>query len=153
VLNFETIALIYLNEITTWNDERIARLNNINTTTALPNAPITVITSSASADLTYLFTTVLARTVKAFKDSVVPGYTASFPVQQAGPSRSIVVNSNEDMIEALRGNSNAFCFAYGYDITLVRSPCVRARNQGTRLSDDSLLDCADRRGRSARRRS
>lgn len=121
VLDFNTIALIYLNQITMWTDQRIKDLNSAATVAALPDAPIVVITSSVASDLTQLFSTVLARTVPAFEAAVVPGPSATFPVQGAGPSRSIVVASNEEMISTLSATSNAFCFANGYDITLVRA--------------------------------
>jgi ABC-type phosphate transport system substrate-binding protein len=116
--------LIYLNQITMWNDQRIKDLNPAATAAALPNAPIVVITSSVASDLTQLFTTVLARTVPAFEAAVVPGPSATFPVQGAGSSRSIIVDSPEEMISTLSATSNAFCFANGYDITLVRAYTV-----------------------------
>jgi hypothetical protein len=72
VLDFDTIARIYLNEITMWDDPRIQALNSAEVVAALPSQPIYVITQSVATGLTSLFTTVLNATVSDFAAQVGP---------------------------------------------------------------------------------
>lgn len=72
VLDFDTIARIYLNEITMWDDPRIQALNSAEVVAALPSQPIYVITQSVATGLTSLFTTVLNATVPDFAAQVGP---------------------------------------------------------------------------------
>jgi ABC-type phosphate transport system substrate-binding protein len=70
VLDFETIASIYLNEITMWNDPRIQAINSPEVAAALPAQPITVITQSISSAITQLLTEMLSATVPRFAAAV-----------------------------------------------------------------------------------
>jgi ABC-type phosphate transport system substrate-binding protein len=70
VLDFDTIARIYLNEITMWDDERIKALNSDAVVAALPSQPIIVITQSIAAGTTSTFTAVLTATVPDFAAQV-----------------------------------------------------------------------------------
>lgn len=72
MLDFDTIARIYLNEITMWDDPRIQALNSAEVVAALPSQPIYVITQSVATGLTSLFTTVLNATVPDFAAQVGP---------------------------------------------------------------------------------
>jgi hypothetical protein len=72
VLDFDTIARIYLNEITMWDDPRIQALNSAEVVAVLPSQPIYVITQSVATGLTSLFTTVLNATVPDFAAQVGP---------------------------------------------------------------------------------
>jgi hypothetical protein len=70
VLDFETIASIYLNEITVWNDPRIQAINSPEVAAALPAQPITVIMQSISSAITQLLTEMLSATVPRFAATV-----------------------------------------------------------------------------------
>ncbi len=63
VLNFDVIARIYLNEITSWNDSRIRDLNSADVAAVLPNKPIVVGVQTVASAITKVFTTVLNQTV------------------------------------------------------------------------------------------
>jgi hypothetical protein len=78
VLDFDTIARVYLNEITLWNDTRIKNLNSPEVAAALPSRPIIVITQSSATGLTNLFTTVL--------DAMVPDFAARVRAPHAAQS-------------------------------------------------------------------
>jgi phosphate transport system substrate-binding protein len=70
VLDFKTLADIYLGEITMWNDSRILALNSEATVAALPARPIQVIVQTTSSAITESFTTLLNATVPAFAEQV-----------------------------------------------------------------------------------
>ena len=70
VLNFDTIAAIYLNTLTMWNDARIKAINSPEVAAALPAQPITVITSSDSSAPEQLFTYMLSAEVPEFNATV-----------------------------------------------------------------------------------
>jgi len=70
VLDFDTIAAIYLNNITMWDDDRIKALNSPQVAAALPSTPIIVVTQSLATVITTLFTRVLSAKVPAFAAQV-----------------------------------------------------------------------------------
>jgi phosphate transport system substrate-binding protein len=70
VLDFETIASIYLSEITMWNDPRIKAINSPEVADALPEQAITVITQSISSAITQLLTEMLSAVVPRFAATV-----------------------------------------------------------------------------------
>jgi ABC-type phosphate transport system substrate-binding protein len=76
VLDFETIAAIYLAEVTQWNDARIKAINSPVVANALPAKPIVVVTQTTSSAITHLFTTMLSAQVAAFAAQVTQ---PSFP--------------------------------------------------------------------------
>jgi phosphate transport system substrate-binding protein len=79
VLDFDTIAAIYLDDITMWDDDRIKALNSPQVVAALPSQPIIVITQSIATGLTSIFTQVLNATVPAFAAQVCSHTTLSPP--------------------------------------------------------------------------
>jgi phosphate transport system substrate-binding protein len=72
VLDFDTIAAIYMAEITQWNDARIKAINSPAVANVLPAKSIVVVTQTTSSDITQLFTTMLSAKVAAFAAQVPP---------------------------------------------------------------------------------
>jgi ABC-type phosphate transport system substrate-binding protein len=72
VLDCETLAAIYLNSITMWNDSRIKSINSLFVASLLPAQPIVVVTLSESSAITQLFTYALNATVPSFAAQVPP---------------------------------------------------------------------------------
>jgi phosphate transport system substrate-binding protein len=70
VLDFDTLAAIYENNLTMWDDERIKAINSADVAAALPHEPIIVITESIDSAVTQLFTSVLSATVPEFNATV-----------------------------------------------------------------------------------
>lgn len=70
VLDCETLAAIYLNSITMWNDSRIKSINSPVVAALLPAQPIVVVTLSESSAITQLFTYMLNATVPSFAAQV-----------------------------------------------------------------------------------
>lgn len=70
VLDLETIALIYLNNITMWSDQRIKDLNTADVADALPDQPILVVTQSVASATTQVFTALLSSQVPEYNDQV-----------------------------------------------------------------------------------
>jgi ABC-type phosphate transport system substrate-binding protein len=118
VLDFDTVARIYLNEITMWNDPRIQALNSAEVVAALPSQPIVVVTQSIAAGTTSVFTTALSATVPDFAAQVGSGELVTFPVQSAGNNRSIVLD-NVNTMTYLRDNDYSFAFWANYDVRQV----------------------------------
>ncbi len=144
MLDFKTIAAIYLNDLIFWNDTRIKNLNTAEVAGLLPNRSIVVCTQSTSSETTTLFTSVLSATVPEFAAvvrmpwawlitvmssgadhlcrtgwQVTSGPMATFPVQQFGGNRSHVANSTNNLMNQLINTTYAFGFARLYDIRLV----------------------------------
>jgi phosphate transport system substrate-binding protein len=76
-LSPEVIAGIFLGEIKHWNDPAIARLNS---GTALPNRPITVVYRTDGSGTTAVFTEYLSKVRAAWKEKVGAGKSVKFPV-------------------------------------------------------------------------
>jgi hypothetical protein len=70
VLDFDTIAAIFLNNLTTWDDQRIKDLNTEEVASRLPNKSIIVCTQSTPSETTALFTSVLSASVPEFASTV-----------------------------------------------------------------------------------
>jgi ABC-type phosphate transport system substrate-binding protein len=78
VLDYDTIAAIYLNNITMWDDDRIKALNSPQVAAVLPSTPIIVVTQSLATVITTMFTLVLSAKVPAFA-AQVPSTKRAFP--------------------------------------------------------------------------
>jgi phosphate transport system substrate-binding protein len=65
-----TIAAIYLNNITMWNDPRIKALNPPSVADALPAQPIIVLMRTYESSVTQIFSTVLSAAVPEFASMV-----------------------------------------------------------------------------------
>jgi phosphate transport system substrate-binding protein len=76
-MSAEVLAAIFLGEITTWNDPKIATLNpDIN----LPAQAISVVHRSDGSGTTAVFTDYLSKVSPAWKDKVGKGTSISWPV-------------------------------------------------------------------------
>ena len=77
-LDGETLALIFVGDITNWNDPKIAALN---AGLKLPNQAITVITRSDGSGTTAVFTDYLVKASKMWAEKVGAGATIKWPAQ------------------------------------------------------------------------
>jgi len=77
VLDAETVAAVFLGEVKTWNDPRIAAFNPA---AKLPADPITVAYRSDGSGTTAVFTDYLAKVSPAWKEKVGAGKSVKFPV-------------------------------------------------------------------------
>jgi phosphate transport system substrate-binding protein len=82
ILDYDTLAGIYLANITQWDDERIKALNPTVVADLLPAKPIVIVTQSTSSALTKLFTTMLSAKVAAF-NATVSGIVTRTPSRQS----------------------------------------------------------------------
>ncbi|MCE4604037.1 MAG: phosphate ABC transporter substrate-binding protein PstS [Aeropyrum sp.] len=96
-LNGETLALIYLGEISYWNDERIARLNpDID----LPEEQIIVVYRSDSSGTTQVFTYYLYKSSGGLWPESLVGKTIDWPVAKTG--RGIGGKGNEGVTQVVK---------------------------------------------------
>jgi phosphate transport system substrate-binding protein len=77
VLDFETIAAIYMANITQWDDPRIKAINSPAVADLLPAQPIIVVTQTTSSEITQLLTTMLSATVPSFATVVLSPSSSS----------------------------------------------------------------------------
>jgi phosphate transport system substrate-binding protein len=77
VLDGATVALIYLGEITKWNDARIKKLNP---TLALPATAIAPIYRSDGSGTNFLFSTFLSNSYPKFKEAIGANTSVQWPV-------------------------------------------------------------------------
>jgi ABC-type phosphate transport system substrate-binding protein len=128
VLNCETLAAIYQNKITMWNDTHIKKINSPAVAALLPAQPIVVVVLTESSAVTQLFTYMLNATVRSFAaevphhqgqptfdlrrvlqtltgascvSQVGAGGQVYFPVQGAF-NRSLNASSGEELVSLLR---------------------------------------------------
>jgi hypothetical protein len=148
VLDLETIALIYLANITMWSDQRIKELNTADVADALPDQPILVVTQSVASATTQVFTALLASEVPEYNDQVRSfgsprmtglatrnlefmacvgvwqvgrGSLVTFPVQN-DVNRSLITSSPTGVVPLLQANQYSFAFWQFYEILAVRCP-------------------------------
>ena len=77
ILSPSTLALIYMGNITHWNDSRLTALNPLNT---LPSLPITVITEGAGGELSFAFTHALLNLYPPFAAVVPHAMQPAWPI-------------------------------------------------------------------------
>src|SRR5262249_26199468 len=77
----DTIAKIYLGEITRWNDPRLGAENP---DTSLPNRPISPVRRSDGSGTTNIFTTYLSRVSGDWQSKVGAGNSVEWPVGVGG---------------------------------------------------------------------
>jgi phosphate transport system substrate-binding protein len=80
-LDGATIADIYLGNIKTWNDPKIAKLNP---GVALPNKPVVVVHRSDGSGTTFIFTNYLAKVSKDWADKVGNATAVEWPLGLGG---------------------------------------------------------------------
>lgn len=88
-LNFtpEALAGIYLGQIKTWNDEKIAQANP---GVKLPNTPIIVVHRAESSGTTYVWTDYLSKVSPEWKSKVGRNTSVSWPVGLGGKGNDAV---------------------------------------------------------------
>jgi ABC-type phosphate transport system substrate-binding protein len=142
VLDADTIALIFLNEITVWNDQRLRNINPPDVAAALPAQPIVVVTLAIGNAVTQLLSSALnatrtewasrvhsplhpcARTsILTQSPSIVHqvgvGAAVKFPVESAG-NRSVQTSSLNDFTTLLAARPYSFGFWQSYEVYQVR---------------------------------
>jgi hypothetical protein len=122
VLDCNTLAQIYLNNITMWNDSRIKAINTAKVAGLLPAQPIVVITLSESSAITQLFTYMLNATVPSFARQVGAGSLVYFPVMGAF-NRSLNASTGEELVSLLRSTSYSLA-------TWMHQPLLQSRSLG-----------------------
>jgi phosphate transport system substrate-binding protein len=93
----ESLAGIYLGEITKWNDPRLAKDN---AGAKLPDAAITVARRSDGSGTTYVFTDYLTKVSAAWKEKVGTGKSVKWPVGLGG-------KGNEGVTGLVKGTPNS----------------------------------------------
>jgi phosphate transport system substrate-binding protein len=93
----ETLAGIFLGQITTWKDPKLAQDNP---GAKLPDAPITVARRSDGSGTTYVFTDYLSKISAAWKDKVGTGKSVKWPVGLGG-------KGNEGVTGLVKGTPNS----------------------------------------------
>jgi phosphate transport system substrate-binding protein len=93
----ETLAAIYLGEITKWNDPKLAKDN---AGAKLPDAPITVAHRSDGSGTTYVFTDYLTKISPAWKEKAGTGKSVKWPVGLGG-------KGNEGVTGLVKGTPNS----------------------------------------------
>jgi phosphate transport system substrate-binding protein len=76
-LDGDTLAKIYMGEITKWDDAAITKLNP---TLALPNTDIVVVHRSDGSGTTFIWTNYLSKVSKAWSDKIGAGTAVEWPV-------------------------------------------------------------------------
>jgi phosphate transport system substrate-binding protein len=92
----DTIAGIFLGKITNWQDPAIRR----NTTTPLPDAPITVVHRLDGSGTTYIFTDYLSKVSPDWQTTVGRGTSVKWPVGLSG-------NGNEGVADLVKNTENS----------------------------------------------
>ena len=101
-LSGAVIAEIYLGQITTWNDPKIAALNK---GVALPAEKITPVWRNDSSGDTYVFTTFLSQVSPAWASKVGAGTSVSFPAGTGAKGNSGVAQLVANTPGAIGNNS------------------------------------------------
>ncbi len=119
-LSGDLIAGIYLKQITTWNDPRIAKENP---SLKLPATPITVVHRADGSGTTYIFTSYLSAVSGEWKGRVGSGKSVSWPVGIGG-------NGNQGVAGLIRNSPGGIGYvelAYAVKGNLAYGP-VRNRS-------------------------
>ncbi len=97
-LDSDTLCKVFLGEITSWKDERIAKMNpGLN----LPAGDVTVVYRSDGSGTTAIFTTYLAETCPDWKKKVGAGKAVRFPVGIGGKGNEGVANYVKRMANSI----------------------------------------------------
>lgn len=122
-LDVPTIAGIYLGEVRSWDDPRIAATNE---GLALPALDIVVIVHDVDADLNWLLTSWLSERVPDFAAAVGPSRLPHYPVQDMF-NASVSVTASFGVGEALFDHEGGFALWPQFDVGLIsRINTVRA---------------------------
>jgi ABC-type phosphate transport system substrate-binding protein len=114
VLDFPTIAAIYLGEITNWSDSRIRALNDDAVCAELPDAEIHVVVDDVESEANELLTGLLSAKVPAFASAVGVSSHPTFPVMAS--NATLRSDSPSGVIKHLTDTTHSFAVWYGYDL-------------------------------------
>ncbi len=89
-LDGQTVAMIYLGEITRWNDERIAELNP---GIELPDAEIISVQRADGSGTTFVFTDYLSAVSAEFEEMIGKGKSVPWPVGVSSPGNEGVAGT------------------------------------------------------------
>ncbi|BCS82726.1 putative serine/threonine-protein kinase [Cotonvirus japonicus] len=116
VLDYETIAGIYLGLITNWNDTRIRNTNTQEIRDKLPNANIIVVVQNTTSDINKLFTTFLSEKIPEFASEIGSTYNPTFPLN---PANTLYVNDLDSLGNVLVVTTNSFAFWSDFGVRLL----------------------------------
>lgn len=111
-LDGETLAAIYLGEISKWNDERIKKLNP---GLKLPDRAIVVVHRSDGSGTTFIFTNYLAKVSDAWKKKVGVAKAVSWPAGVGGKGNQGVAS----YVQRINGAIGYVEYAYALQLDMV----------------------------------
>lgn len=112
------LAAIYLGQIKTWNDHRIAKLNK---GTSLPNLAITPVYRSDGSGDTYAFTDLLSRASSSWARIVGTATSVSFPVGKGGAKNDGVTALVSSTPGALGYIAASYVIAHGLNAAALQN--------------------------------
>jgi phosphate transport system substrate-binding protein len=149
-LSQETLAGIFLGQITTWNDAKLAALNP---GTKLPATPVTVAYRSDGSGTTAVFTEYLAKVSPEWKASVGAGKSVKFPIGLGGKGNEGVTGLVKSTPGAIGYVELAYARQNQMAIASIRNQAgkfvepslegVTAAAMGQKLPDDLGLSIVD----------
>jgi phosphate transport system substrate-binding protein len=129
------LSLIYLGEISSWNDQRIRALNPGRN---LPDTKITPVFRSDGSGTTYNFTEYLSSVSPTWKDKVGVNTSVSFPTGVGARGSSGVAGVVRNTPGALTYVDVAYSLANKFDFAVVRNRAGRYATPGLRGINASL---------------
>ena len=114
----ETLVGIYIGEIKTWNDTRIATENP---GVSLPSTEITVVYRSDSSGTTSIWTDYLSKVSGTWKSKVGAGSTVSWPVGIGGPGNAGVSSAVQKTEGAIGYVEVAYALGAGFTLPYVKN--------------------------------
>jgi phosphate transport system substrate-binding protein len=134
-LDGQTIARIYLGEITNWNDQRIRALNPGRN---LPDTKITPVFRSDGSGTTYNFTEYLSSVNPTWKDKVGFNTSVSFPTGVGARGSSGVAGVVRNTVGALTYVDVAYSLANKFQFAVIRNRAGKFATPGLRGINASL---------------
>lgn len=122
------LSQIYLGNITTWNDPRIARVNK---GAHLPNLKITPVFRSDGSGDTYAFTNYLTQVSSAWKSKVGVGTSVSFPTGASG-------KGNSGVTAVLQGTPGSVAYIAVSYLIAHQLPAVAIQNRAGKFEYPNL---------------
>ncbi|AVK75014.1 serine-threonine kinase [Pandoravirus quercus] len=114
-LDAPTIAGIYLGEVRSWDDPRIAATNE---GIVLPPLPIVVVVHAVDSDINWLLTSWLSDRVPAFADAIGRSRLPRYPVQ-AMTNASVDIDASFGVGDALFDQEGGFALWPQFDVGLI----------------------------------
>jgi phosphate transport system substrate-binding protein len=124
------LAQIYLGDITSWNDQRIAKVNK---GVHLPNLKITPVFRSDGSGDTYAFTNYLTQISSAWKSKVGVGTSVSFPTGASG-------KGNSGVTAVLQGTPGSVAYIAVSYLIAHQLPAVAIQNRAGKFEYPNLTN-------------